>query len=226
MPTLTADAISAALLEQCRREVQGAIVTAFGPPPIDGLGTTGGFKLIVEDRGNLGIGSLQQVGDQIADRGNRTPGLHGLFNSSRANTPWLCLEIDRTKCMALGVSVSDLFAALQINLGSYYVNNFNEFGRTWQVNVQADQQLSRPGRQDPAAPGAEQPGADDPPGHVDRRPRHQRARDGHALQHVFRHRHHRQHLAGHQLGPGHRTDAADRRQGIQPRLRWPTTGPN
>ena len=138
---LTADAISAALLEQCRQKTQGAIVTAFGPPPIDGLGTTGGFKLIVEDRGNLGIGSLQQAGDQIADRGNRTPGLRGLTNSSRADTPWLRLEINRTKCMALGVAVSDLFTALQINLGSYYVNNFNEFGRTWQVNVQADQQF-------------------------------------------------------------------------------------
>ncbi|MGA2616696.1 MAG: efflux RND transporter permease subunit [Thermoguttaceae bacterium] len=136
----SADAISKALLDQCR-QVQGAIVSAFGPPPIDGLGTTGGFKLIVEDRGDLDLGALQRVGDQIADRGNRTEGLHGLFNSSRANTPWLRLEIDRDKCMTLGVSVSDLFAALQINLGSYYVNNFNEFGRTWQVNVQADQQF-------------------------------------------------------------------------------------
>ena len=136
----TADAISAALLDRCR-QVQGAIVTAFGPPPIDGLGTTGGFKLIVEDRGDLGIGALQQVSDQIVARGNRTKGLYGLFNNSRTNTPWLYLDIDRTKCMTLGVSVSDLFAALQINLGSFYVNNFNEFGRTWQVNVQADQQF-------------------------------------------------------------------------------------
>ena len=138
-PSRTADAISAALLDRCRREVRGAIITSFGPPPIDGLGTTGGFKLIVEDRGELGTGSLQQVADQVVARGNRTEGLHGLFNSSRANTPWLYLDIDRTKCMTLGVSVSDLFAALQINLGSFYVNNFNEFGRTWQVNVQADQ---------------------------------------------------------------------------------------
>jgi len=137
---LSADAISQALLDQCQK-VQGAIVSAFGPPPIDGLGTTGGFKLIVEDRGDLDLGSLQRVADQIAARGNRTEGLHGLFNSSRAHTPWLRLEIDRDKCMALGVSISDLFATLQINLGSYYVNNFNEFGRTWQVNVQADQQF-------------------------------------------------------------------------------------
>ena len=113
-------------------------MSAFGAPPIDGLGTTGGFKLIVEDRGNLGLAELQRVSDQIVARGNRTPGLQGLFNSSRANTPWLYLDIDRTKCMALGVPVSDVFNTLQVYLGSYYVNNFNEFGRTWQVNVQAD----------------------------------------------------------------------------------------
>ena len=138
---LSADAISAALLDRCRREVEGAVVSAFGAPPIDGLGTTGGFKLIVEDRGDLGLAGLQQAADQVVARGNRTQGLYGLFNSSRVNTPWLYLDIDRTKCMTMGVSVSDLFAVLQINLGSFYVNNFNEFGRTWQVNVQADQQF-------------------------------------------------------------------------------------
>jgi multidrug efflux pump subunit AcrB len=137
-PGLSADGIAAALRERCQREVRGAIVTTFGAPPIDGLGTTGGFKLIVEDRGHLGLGELQQVSDQIVARGNKTPGLEGLYNSSRASTPWLYLEIDRTKCMALGVLVSDVFSTLQIYLGSYYVNNFNEFGRIWQVNIQAD----------------------------------------------------------------------------------------
>ena len=105
------------------------------------MGTTGGFKLIIEDRANLGLDYLQRVSDQIVERGNRTPGLEGLFNSSRANTPWLYLDIDRTKCMALGVPVSELFNTLQVYLGSYYVNNFNEFGRTWQVNIQADQKF-------------------------------------------------------------------------------------
>jgi hydrophobe/amphiphile efflux-1 (HAE1) family protein len=137
-PRLSADAIAATLREKCRREVRGAIVSTFGAPPIDGLGTTGGFKLIVENRGNLGPADLQRVSDQIVARGNKTPGLEGLYNSARANTPWLHLEIDRTKCMALGVAVSDVFSTLQVFLGSYYVNNFNEFGRIWQVNVQAD----------------------------------------------------------------------------------------
>ena len=118
--------------------MRGAIVTTFGGPPVEGLGTTGGFKLIVEDRGNLGQVELQQISDQIVARGNKTDGLRGLFNSSRANTPWLYLDIDRTKCLTLGVSVADVFNTLQVYLGSYYVNNYNEFGRTWQVNVQAD----------------------------------------------------------------------------------------
>jgi multidrug efflux pump len=138
-PQLTADAIAAALRARCQRDVLGATVSVFGPPPIDGLGTTGGFKLIIEDRGDVGPGNLQRISDLIVARGNRTPGLQGLFNSSRASTPWLYLDLDRDKCMALGVQVSDVFNALQVYLGSFYVNNFNEFGRTWQVNVQADQ---------------------------------------------------------------------------------------
>jgi len=137
-PDLSATAIAADLTDRCRREVPGAIVTAFGAPPIAGLGTTGGFKLIIEDRGDLGLDELQRVSEQVVARGNKTVGLEGLFNSSRADTPWLHLDFDRTKCMALGVDVSDVFNTLQVYLGSYYVNNFNEFGRTWQVNVQAN----------------------------------------------------------------------------------------
>jgi len=137
-PDLRAAAIAAAITDRCKREVRGAVVTVFGAPPIEGLGTTGGFKLIIEDRGGLGLDELQRVSEQIVARGNKTKGLEGLFNSARADTPWLKLDFDRTKCMALGVAVSDVFNTLQVYLGSYYVNNFNEFGRTWQVNVQAD----------------------------------------------------------------------------------------
>src|SRR5207253_3673251 len=141
-PELSASAVSAALHERFSggegRGVGGAIVSIFGAPPVDGLGTTGGFKFIIEDRGNLGLGALQRISDQIVARGNNTPGLHGLFNSSRADTPWLYLDIDRTKCKVLGVEISDVFNTLQVYLGSYYVNNYNQFGRTWQVNIQAD----------------------------------------------------------------------------------------
>src|SRR5260370_6679438 len=136
-PGLSADEIAGEIQNRCQKEVPGATVTAFGAPPIEGVGTTGEFKIMIEDRGNLGLDELQRVSDQIVSRGNRTAGLQGLFNSSRAYTPWLYLDIDRTKCMALGVAVSDVFSTLQVYLGSDYVNNFNEFGRTWQVNIQA-----------------------------------------------------------------------------------------
>lgn len=137
-PGLSAEAIAAELRQKCRDKIRGGVVTVFGAPPIDGLDTTGGFTLVLEDRGNLGLDALQHVGDRIVARGNRTDGLEGLFDSSRVATPWLYLDIDRTKCEVLGVSVSDVFQVLEANFGAYYVNNFNEFGRTWQVNVMAE----------------------------------------------------------------------------------------
>jgi hydrophobe/amphiphile efflux-1 (HAE1) family protein len=140
-PDLAADAIAARLRARCEREVVGAFVSAFGAPPIDGFGTTAGFKLIIEQRGTPDLNELQRVSDRIVDRANRTAGLYGLSDSTRANTPWLRLDIDRTKCMILGVQVSDVFSTLQGYFGSYYVNNFNQFGRIWQVNVQADERF-------------------------------------------------------------------------------------
>ncbi len=138
---LSAEAIAARLRDECRRAVRGAAVSVFGAPPVDGLGTTGGFKLVIEDRGNLGLAELQRVSDRIVSRGNNTTGLKGLFNSSRAATPWLYLTIDRDKCATLNIPLTEVFNVLQIYLGSYYVNNFNEFGRTWQVNVMAAPQF-------------------------------------------------------------------------------------
>jgi hydrophobe/amphiphile efflux-1 (HAE1) family protein len=140
-PNLNADAIAAALREQCREHIRDARVSVFGAPPVDGLGTTGGFKIMIEDRGNLGLAELQKASDKIVTKANTTPGLQGVFNSSRANTPWLYLDINRDKCLSLGVPLKEVFETLQVNLGSYYVNNFNEFGRSWQVNVMADQRF-------------------------------------------------------------------------------------
>ncbi|HEX4130868.1 MAG TPA: efflux RND transporter permease subunit [Pirellulales bacterium] len=140
-PGRTGDQIAAELRDACRRDVREALVSIFGAAPIEGLGTTGGLKLVIEDRGNLGLATLQKVSDELVREGNDSPELDGLFNSSRAYTPWLYLDIDRTKCMALGVSISDLFTTLQVYLGSFYVNNFNEFGRSWQVNVMADRRF-------------------------------------------------------------------------------------
>jgi multidrug efflux pump len=139
------DQHEAAILKHAEKitPIYDAELATFGGPPVDGLGTTSGFKLIIEDRGNLGPDQLQAVTDRIVDAGNETDktGLTGLGHSSRASTPWLYLEIDRENCMARGIAISDVFNTLQVYLGSYYVNNFNEFGRTWQVNVQADQKF-------------------------------------------------------------------------------------
>lgn len=93
---------------------------------------------MIENRGNVGPEQLDKVTSNIIDEGNSTGLLRGMFSTSRADTPWLNLELDRSKCLALGVQVTDVFNTLQVYLGSYYVNNFNQFGRTWQVNVQAD----------------------------------------------------------------------------------------
>ena len=178
---------------------------AFGAPPVEGLGTTGGFKIIIEDRGNLGLNELQQVSDRIVARGNKTPGLQGLFNSSGRTRPGSIWTSTATKCLALGVQVSDIFNTLQFYLGSYYVNNFNEFGRTWQVNVQADQQFRAGVGDILQSPGAEQSGTDGPARHPDGRPRHERAGGRAALQSVLGRRHHGQPGAGHQLRAGRRT---------------------
>ena len=107
---LTADAIAAELQERCSKEVRRAIVSVFGAPPIDGLGSTGGFKLIIEDRANLGLEELQRISDKIVTNCANSPDLKRMYNSSGANTPWLYLEIDRTKCLTLGVQVSDIFS--------------------------------------------------------------------------------------------------------------------
>ena len=137
-PKLSADAIAKSLQGAVPRGGAGGGRLGLRRAAIDGLGTTGGFKLIVEDRGNLGLDQLQRFSEKIVAAGDKTEGLTDLFNSSGANTPWLYLDIDRTKCTFHGVQVSDIFNTLQVYLGSYYVNNFNEYGRTWQVNIQAD----------------------------------------------------------------------------------------
>jgi hydrophobe/amphiphile efflux-1 (HAE1) family protein len=126
------------LRKLCYQEIPEAAISVFGAPPVDGLGTAGGFKLMVEDRGNHGMETLQHMTDGLIQRGNQQPGLAGLFTLFRSNVPQLYIDIDRTKVRAMGVGISDVFNTLQIYLGSLYVNNFNEFGRSWQVNLQAD----------------------------------------------------------------------------------------
>ena len=125
-------------LRQKFQKVQDAIVVAFGAPPVDGLGSTGGFKLQVQDRADAGFEALQGAVENVIRGGEAQQGLVGLFSSFRASQPQLYVDIDRTKAKALGVALDDVFATLQVYLGSAYVNDFTRFGRNWQVNVQAD----------------------------------------------------------------------------------------
>jgi multidrug efflux pump len=113
-------------------------VLLFGAPAVRGLGNAGGFKLMVEATGDVNYDALQAQADNLAAQGNRQPGLVGLFDGFRARTPQLYVDVDREKVKTMGVVLNDVFDAMQAYLGSYYVNDFNRFGRTWQVNIQAD----------------------------------------------------------------------------------------
>ncbi|MGC4004307.1 MAG: efflux RND transporter permease subunit [Pirellulales bacterium] len=134
----SADKISRELREICARTVDDGDINVVGAPPIDGLGNSGGFKIVIEDRGDLGIEKLQTVADEIIVAGLEDPQLTGVFTSFRGDTPWYNVEIDRTMAKTLGVSLSEVFGTLQVYFGSLYVNDFNLFGRTWQVNIQAE----------------------------------------------------------------------------------------
>ncbi|HAM70984.1 MAG TPA: multidrug efflux RND transporter permease subunit, partial [Verrucomicrobiales bacterium] len=118
--------------------IQDAFVLAVPPPPVNGLGTIGGFKLFVEDRADLGYDELYRNTQGLVGQGYQTPGLSGLFSTFTVNVPQLDAEIDRVKAKSQGVPLQNLFETLQIYLGSLYVNDFNRFGRTFQVVAQAD----------------------------------------------------------------------------------------
>src|SRR5260370_6500165 len=119
-------------------EIVEAQVAVFGAPAVDGLGAAGGFKLMIEDLSEVGLDVLQGQTENLAEKGRQLSAIGGLFSSFRANTPQLYIDIDRTKCKTMGVPLTDVFNTLQVYLGGYYVNDFNRFGRTWQVNLQAD----------------------------------------------------------------------------------------
>jgi multidrug efflux pump len=138
-PELSGDALASSLQRRLQSEISDGLINVLGAPPLEGLGTAGGFKIVIEDRGNTGLDALQAVADRLVLEAEKTPGLENPFTSFRANTPWLYLDIDRTEAKVMGISMSEVFNTLQVYLGSLYVNDFNLFGRTWQVNVQADQ---------------------------------------------------------------------------------------
>ena len=134
---LSGNAIAAALQAQYSN-IQDAYVAIFPPPPVMGLGQTGGFKLYVEDRADLGLDALYAGTQKLLEEANKTPGLAGMFSSFTINTPQLEAEVDRAKAKSQGIPLQNVFETMQINLGSMYVNDFNRFGRTYQVMAQAD----------------------------------------------------------------------------------------
>ena len=118
--------------------IQDAFIVMFPPPPVAGLGTTGGFKMQIEDRASLGYDEMDKAVKAFMGKASQAPELAGMFTSWQVNVPQLYADIDRTKARQLGVPVTDIFDTMQIYLGSLYANDFNKFGRTYSVRVQAD----------------------------------------------------------------------------------------
>jgi multidrug efflux pump len=139
-PSMSADAIAAAL-NQKFAGIEDAFIAIFPPPPVQGLGTIGGFRLQIQDRASHGYEELYNVTMQVMQKAWATPELTGIFSSYQVNVPQLDLDIDRTKAKQQNVSLDEIFQTLQAYMGSVYVNDFNQFGRTYQVNMQADEQF-------------------------------------------------------------------------------------
>jgi multidrug efflux pump len=134
--TLSADAIMDTLRKKFSK-VGAADVKVFGAAPVPGLSVASGFKIMVEDRGGMGLGPLQKATDSVVDALQKEPNVAGVLTQFRSKTPQLYMDTDRIKCQSLGVSLNDVNQTMQIELGSSYVNSFNEFGRYWQVTAQA-----------------------------------------------------------------------------------------
>jgi len=134
---LSADSIAQTLTEKYA-DIKDSYIAVFPPPPIMGLGTVGGFKLQLEDRAALGYEEMDAVTKQFLAKAARTPELGPAFSSYQINVPQLDVKLDRYRAKQLGIPVDEVFDTMQIYLGSLYVNDFNRFGRVYQVRAQAD----------------------------------------------------------------------------------------
>ena len=154
------------------------------PPPIRGIGNSGGFKMMLQERDSADMRPILALAYDDRRKANQTPGLTGVFTTFSASSPQFFLEIDRDKARMLNVPIPNIFETLSINLGTSYVNDFNAFGRVYQVRAQADQAF-RIERDDilqaESALGDGRAGA---AGHAGRDPRRDRPGAGAALQHV------------------------------------------
>lgn len=131
-------AVIAAELAQKFSKIQEGIVFPFSLPPITGLGQASGFEMWLEDRGGVKLQKLGQAAYELVREANTDPELHSVNTTFRAAVPSVFADVDRVKALSLKVPLQSVFDTLQAYLGSTYVNDFNEFGRTWQVNVQAE----------------------------------------------------------------------------------------
>ena len=136
-PELSAAAIAGALNAQFS-QIKEAFILSLSPPPVNGIGTTGGFKMMILDRGDAGYDSLYQNTQELLGKVMQQQKFGQTYSGYTVNVPQLDAVVDREKAKAAGVPLQNLFDTLQINLGSIYVNDFNRFGRTWQVVAQAD----------------------------------------------------------------------------------------
>jgi hydrophobe/amphiphile efflux-1 (HAE1) family protein len=139
-PEQSATAIQRALFQKYA-SIQEALVLVVPPPPVRGVGNAGGFRMMIQDRAGQGPAALQGAAFAMMGRAAQTPGVQQVFTLFETSTPQLYLDIDRNKAQLLGINVPDVFSALQIYLGSAYVNDFNLFGRTFRVTAQADAQF-------------------------------------------------------------------------------------
>ena len=136
-PELSAGAIAGAL-NQKYGVIKGAFIAMFPPPPVQGLGVVGGFKMQLEDRAGRGYEALNDVTNAFMAKAMAAPELTGQFTTYQINVPQIFTNVDRTKARQLGVPIQSVFETLQVYLGSLYVNDFNKFGRTYSVRAQAD----------------------------------------------------------------------------------------
>lgn len=137
----TPDLSGFAIAEQLNGEfmaIQDAFVAVFPPPAVSGLGMIGGFKLQMQDRADLGYVALHQAVQSVLMKAWQTPSLTQVFSGYQINVPQLSVNLDRQKAKQLGIPITDIFSTMQIYLGSLYVNDFNKFGKTYQVIAQAD----------------------------------------------------------------------------------------
>lgn len=121
------------------QSIQQAFIIALPPPPVRGIGNSGGFKLQLQERNSTDVRKILELAHQITAKANQTPGLLGVFTTFSASSPQFFLDIDRNKARMLNVPIPNIFETLSVNLGAAYVNDFNAFGRLYQVQAQADQ---------------------------------------------------------------------------------------